>query len=153
MKTIVAILNKKHSKNRSEPGFLLIEMVAALAILGIFLFSITHSFSRVIQWQQEALLQLRALNAATLILETVIEQQRLPALLQRTIDGCTVTVAQEKITVQSDDLVCVSQKMISDIDKAKNNFKAISITAAWNCPSGQKRSLQILTGIMVQNYE
>lgn len=153
METIITKSNKKYQKSRYEPGFLLVEMVAALAILGIFLFSITHSLSRVIQWQQEAMLQLRALNAATLILETVVEQQRLPALLERTIDGCTVTVAPEKITVQSVDRACVAQKMIGGIERAKNNFKAISITAAWDSPSGKRRSLQIFTGIMVQNHE
>jgi len=153
MTIIIGMLSRYSSKARSAQGFLLIEMIAALAILGVFLFSITHSLSRTIQWQQEAMLQLRALDAATSMLETVIEQQRLPSLLQRTIDGCTVTVTPLKISVQSDDHERVVLKLIASSDKAKKHFKAISITSAWNSPSGKKRKLQILTGIMVQSHD
>jgi len=146
---VIGISSRNSSKSRSAQGFLLIEMITALAILGVFLFSITHSLSRTIQWQQEAMLQLRALDASRSMLESVVEQQRLPLLLQRTIGGCTVTVAPFKLTVQSHDLEPVSQKSIFDTDRTDKHFKAISITSSWDSPSGKKRELQILTGIMV----
>jgi len=146
---VIRISSINSSKGQSAQGFLLIEMIAALAILGVFLFSITHSLSRTIQWQQEAMLQLRALDASTSMLESVVEQQRLPSLLQRTINGCTVTVAPFKLIVQSNDFEYVSQKLIVDTGRADKHFKAISITSAWDSPSGKKRELQILTGIMV----
>ena len=127
-------------------GFLLIEVLTALAILGALVIVIMLSLARGIAWNHEAQLRLRALNAATTTIEQLAQGYSASG---KKIDGCVVTVAR------SDALINHAQhdKIIPKTGKSEAPFSIVVVTSEWESTSGGKRFVQLLTGIVTDRQE
>jgi len=131
-------------------GFLLIEMVTALAILSSLLLVISLSLWRSLEWQKEAQMQLKALNLSILQLEKIVEERDAPMTHQE-IEGYTIEVARGPVSInqkQIDTLIPPSKNK-----KPKCVFNPVLITSTWTSLSGKKRAVRLLAGILRQNYE
>jgi len=137
-----------------KKGFLLIELLTALAILSVLLLVITTQIWQCICWQQETQLRLDALHAATATLEQAQITRKITKT-STTKNGITVTIepvdiriAQKKIDTV---IPIITQKMVG-LEKEKfkkQTFKPISVVSEWESPSGKKRRLQLLTGVLI----
>lgn len=134
-----------HSKGgfKLSGGFLLIEILTALAILGVLVVVIMLALARGIQWNYEARLRLQALNAAKTTLEH-LAQGRLSSVSGKKIQGCTVTIRRGDALINQG----AHDKKISQTRKPIEDFKVVVVTSEWESSSGEKKSVQLLAGIM-----
>lgn len=125
-------------------GFLLIEVLTALSILGVLVVVIMLSLARAIAYNYDAQLRLRALNAATTMLEHLVQGRSAP-LSGKKMQGCTVAVRYSKVAIDQKK----NDKIIPDTGEPKEVFKVVVVTSEWESSSGEKKSVQLLTGMTI----
>lgn len=134
-------------------GFLLIELLTALAILSGLLLVITTQIWQCICWQQEVQLRLDALHAATATIDRVETMKKIKKTtttendITITIQPANIRIAQKKI----DAVVPVIPSKMTELEKEKvkkQTFKPVIVTSEWTNAFGKTRRMQFLTGVL-----
>jgi len=135
-------------------GFLLIELLVALAILSLSLLVITVQLTNTIHWQQEARLRMRALNVAISSLEKMTNGKKFFAA-RKEIDGFSVAIANACVHIDQEKIDAVIpttiKKKVEDFENLpeQKKFQPISVTVKWKGASGKEKKLQLLTGALL----
>ncbi len=137
-------MNNQKKLPKLLKGFLLIEILTALAILGTLVLVIMLSLAHGIQWNHEAKLRLRALNSATARVERLAQDHQ-PLASEKKREGCTITVRYGDASINQRK----NDKIVPAESKSTEFFKTVVVTSEWESAYGEKKSIQLLTGIVI----
>jgi len=115
-------------------GFLLLEMIVTLAVLGIFLLVAAQFFHRSVGIQKDALLQLQHLNRLEEIVKKLQFDPKIFTPITEKTDQYSIVVKQTKVIFPNDD---------------GSGFCEITATAEWTATTGEKKMISIATGAIV----
>ncbi len=131
-------------------GFLLIEFVTALALIGLLVTFISLFLAKGIETQHDTSMRLQALDVAT----TTVERLRLGLPIQKKIPQFVVTVHSADVGIDHgkiDVLIPVLANSVRDDHKPQtlplhtNWPQAYIVTVAWKSCAGTQRLVRLMT--------
>lgn len=119
----------------------------SLAILGCFLFAITLTIARGIQWQNEAETRLKALNFAIVFIEKIIANQSVSLKEKNKETDFSISIKKPEISLYQED---IDKKIPILLNKTDMQFKPLHVVVKWQSSFGKKRSITLLTGALIK---
>lgn len=142
-------------KFKMKKGFLLIELLIALAILSGLIVIVTTQIWLNLKLQKEAQLRMNAINAAISTAEKFVSEKKIFFGEHKEANGITIIVQPKNIqilqkTIDSELPVLTQAKINNQSIMSKIKFEPISITAKWKSLNGKIEKVCLLTGILVE---
>jgi len=143
------VLNVFLSKGK---GFLLIELLVALAILSGLTLVVSSQIWQSIKLHKEAELRLSALNCAVSLLDQIAKQKQITSMSKTTQDGISVVVDKANVAIDQkkiDQIVFPAGQKYEEKGEPFWLFEFVQLTVRWKNLSQKKESMRFLTGLLL----